>query len=175
MDISAAFDKVWHNGLIAKLSQIGIDGYFLNFFKSYLTNRKQCVIVDGVKSDFLDVKAGVPQGSRLGPLLFIIYINDIINDIESDIMIFADDTTLLASGDDPAITALQLNRDLLKISNWAKKWKVTFNPNKSKDMIFSSKYLNNSSPLILNNSFIERVNIHKHLGVFLNSNLECKW
>ena len=171
-DISAAFDKVWHNGLIAKLSQIGIDGYFLNFFKSYLTNRKQCVIVDGVKSDFLDVKAGVPQGSRLGPLLFIIYINDIINDIESDIMIFADDTTLLASGDDPAITALQLNRDLLKISNWAKKWKVTFNPNKSKDMIFSSKYLNNSPPLILNNSFIERVNIHKHLGVFLNSNLE---
>ena len=128
LDISAAFDKVWHNGLIAKLSQIGIDGSFLDFFKSYLRNRKQCVIIDGVKSNFLDVTAGVPQGSRLGPLLFIIYINDIINDIQSDIMIFADDTTLLASGDDPTITASQLNNDLLKISNWAQKWKVTFNP-----------------------------------------------
>ena len=100
---------IFADGLVAKLSQIGIDGNFLDFFKSYLRNRKQCVIIDGVKSNFLDVTAGVPQGSRLGPLLFIIYINDIINDIQSDIMIFADDTTLLASGDDPTITASQLN------------------------------------------------------------------
>ena len=94
------------------MSQIGIDGHCLDFFKSYLRNRKQCVIVDGVKSNFLDVTAGVRQGSRLGPLLFIIYINDIINDIQSDIMIFADDTTLLERGDDPTISASQLNSDL---------------------------------------------------------------
>ena len=141
MDISAAFDKVWHKGLVAKLSQIGIEGRLLDFFQSYLSNRKQCVIVDGIKSRFLDIKAGVPQGSRLGPLLFIIYINDIMNDIESEILVFADDTTLLASGDDPAITASMLNRDLLKISKWAEKWKVTFNPKKSKDMIFSKNIL----------------------------------
>ena len=94
MDISAAFDKVWHNGLIAKLSPIGINGIFLNLFKSYLSNRKQCVVVDGIKSSLLGVNAGVPavpQGSRLGPLLFIIYINDIVKDIESEVMIFADD------------------------------------------------------------------------------------
>ena len=136
LDISSAFDKVWHKGLVAKLSQIGIDGNFLNLFISYLSNRKQCVIVDGAKSSLLDVKAGVPQGSRLGPLLFIIYINDIVNDIESEIMIFADDTTLLASGKDPAETVCQLNRDLQKISSWAEKWKVKFNAGKSKDMIF---------------------------------------
>ena len=95
-----------------------------------------------------------------------------MNDIESEILVFADDTTLLASGDDPAITASMLNRDLLKISKWAEKWKVTFNPKKSKDMIFSKKYLNNSPPLILDNSSIERVNTHKHLGVILESNLD---
>ena len=172
LDISAAFDKVWHNGLISKLDQIGIEGKLLNLFKSYLSNRKQCVIVDGNKSSFLDVKAGVPQGSRLGPLLFIIYINDIVNDLESEILIFADDTTLLASGDDPNQTSSQLNRDLHKISIWAKKWKVTFNSGKSKDLIFSKKCLNNSPPLILNNQLIDRVNTHKHLGVYLKSNLD---
>ena len=70
--------------------------------------------------------------------------NDIISEIESDILIFADDTSLLASGTDPAQTAAQLNRDLAKISSWATKWKVTFNGSKSKDMIFSNKCLNNS-------------------------------
>ena len=172
MDISAAFDKVWHRGLISKLSQIGVDGTFLNLFTSYLSNRKQCVIVDGVKSSLQNVNAGVPQGSRLGPLLFIIYINDIVKDIDSEIMIFADDTTLLASGKDPAETSSQLNRDLDKISNWAQTWKVTFNAGKSKDMIFSNKCLNNSPPLTFNNEYIERVNTHKHLGVYLNSNLD---
>ena len=64
----------------------------------YLNDRKQCVVIDGVKSSLIETKAGVPQGSRLGPLLFIIFINDIVQDIESEILIFADDTTLLASG-----------------------------------------------------------------------------
>ena len=78
-------------------------------------------------------KSNIVQGA----LLFIIYINDIVHDIESEIMIFADDTTLLASGSDPAETSAQLNRDLNKISSWAENWKVTFNATKSKDMIFS--------------------------------------
>ena len=81
-------------------------------------------MVDGVKSDVLNVQAGVPQGSRLGPLLFIIYINDITNNLESDILIFADDTSLLASGDDPAETAAAINRDLLKIDEWTIKWNL---------------------------------------------------
>ena len=97
---------------------------------SYLHSRKQIVVVNGCKSNILDVKAGVPQGSRLGPLLFLIYMNDITDDLESDILIFADDTSLFASGLDPAETADILNRDLEKISIWATKWKVTFNAKK---------------------------------------------
>ena len=154
LDVSSAFDKVWHNGLLEKLAQIGVEDIFLNTVRSYLTGRRQVVVVDGVKSETLEVKAGVPQGSRLGPLLFIIYMNDIVSDIESDILIFADDTSLMASGPDPAITAAQLNRDLVKISNWATKWKVEFNGSKSKDIIFSNKYLNNSPPLLLKDTVI---------------------
>ena len=77
LDVSSAFDKVWHSGLLAKLSQIGVEDKFNDILSSYLSDRKQIVVVDGQKSDILDVKAGVPQGSRLGPLLFIIYMNDI--------------------------------------------------------------------------------------------------
>ena len=173
LDISSAFDKVWHKGLLAKLEQNGISQTVLALFNSYLTNRKQCVVVDGVKSPFVDIKAGVPQGSRLGPLLFIIYINDIVDNLESDILIFADDCSLLASGLHPDETVEQLNRDLIKISAWADRWKVTFNAGKTKDIIFSNKVLNNSPPLLFNNDFIQRVNTHRHLGVFLTSKLDC--
>ena len=120
----------------------------------------------------LDITAGVPQGSRLGPLLFIIYINDIVEGLESEILIFADDCSLLACGSDPAETAEQLNRDLDRISVWAQTWKITFNAGKSKDIIFSNKLLNNSPPLILDNKFIDRINTHRHLGVYLTSNLD---
>ena len=78
MDISAAFDKVWHAGLLAKLAQIGVEGDFQAVLKSYLENRRQRVVIEGVYSEELPIKAGIPQGSRLGPLLFIIYINDIL-------------------------------------------------------------------------------------------------
>ena len=163
---------MWHNGLLAKLNQIGVEGTFLNTIGSYLTGRQQIVVVDGIKSDKLEVKAGVPQGSRLGPLLFIIYMNDIVENIESDVLIFADDTSLMACGSDPAETAEQLNRDLAKIEVWARKWKVLFNAKKSKDIIFSNKYLNNSPPLKFGGTFIDRVNTHKHLGIHLTSSLD---
>ena len=88
---------------------------------------------------------------------------------------FADDCSLLASGSDPTQTAEQLNNDLAKISAWADKWKVTFNPGKTRDMIFSNKMLNNSPPTLFNDTFIERVNTHRHLGVYLTSNLDWSY
>ena len=80
LDVSSAFDKVWHSGLLAKLLQAGVEEKFYDILSSYLRDRKQIVVVNGEKSDILDIKAGVPQGSRLGPLLFLIYMNDISND-----------------------------------------------------------------------------------------------
>ena len=101
-----------------------------------MTNRKICTVIDGAKSQFLDVEAGVPQGSRLGPLLWILYNQDIIDDLESECLLYADDTCLFAFGKDPVKTIEKLNRDLVKIGLWAEKWKVLSNDKKSKDMIF---------------------------------------
>ena len=172
LDVSAAFDKCWHKGLLAKLKQVKVENSCYFLFESYLSNRVQCTVVDGVKSKFQEIKAGIPQGSKLGPLLWLLYVNDIIDGIESEILLFADDTCCFATGIDPAETAMILNRDLEKLKIWASRWKVTFNPSKSKDIIFSEKkVLFNSPPLVLDNSFVERVHEHKHLGIYLSSTL----
>ena len=102
--------------------------------------------------------------------MFIIYINDLVSDLESNPFVYADDTTLIATGSSTYETTNILNRDLFKISNWAHTWKVTFNASKSKDMIFS-KFLLPSYPTILGLQCIERVHLHKHLGLYINSSL----
>ena len=90
-------------------------------------------VVDGVKSEVRHVMAGIPQGSKLGPLLLILYINDIQNELELEILIYADDTTLLASGANPAESAEMLN------SRWPETWKVSFGAEKSHDLLLSFK------------------------------------
>ena len=91
LDVSAAFDKAWHSGIIAKLEQVKIQNSALNLFKSYLHNRVQITVIDSKKSTAKPVMAGVPQGSRLGPLLWILYYNDILEGLECEVLIFADD------------------------------------------------------------------------------------
>ena len=103
-DISKAFDRVLHGGLIHKLKCIGIHGS-LNWFSSYLSGRKQKVVIPGAQSNWQYIKAGVPQESILGPLLFLIFINDTVVDINANIRLFADDTSLYLTIDDPATAA----------------------------------------------------------------------
>ena len=112
LDISKAFDKMWHDGLIFKLMQNGISGNLLKLFENYLNNRKQCVVLNGSCSDYSTIESGVPQGSVLGPLLFLIYINDLERNIKSNINLFADDTMLFSTVKDPIISANDLNHDL---------------------------------------------------------------
>ena len=173
-DISKAFDRVWHRGLLFKLSRLGIQDSLLNWFSSYLSSRKQRVVYANSTSDWLSINAGVPQGSILGPLLFLIYINDIIDNINCKIRLFADDTSLYIIVDSPVTAANTINNDLDTIYNWSKTWLVSFNPSKTESMLFSNKHHKTVHPtLYMNHVAIEQLDSHKHLGITLSSDL--KW
>ena len=108
MDISKAFDKVWHESLLCELESFGISGN-LNLFQSFLNDTYQRVIINGQHSDWVPILAGVPLGSILGPLLFLIYINDLPDNLNSLIKLFADDTSLFSMVHDPTPSAKILN------------------------------------------------------------------
>ena len=169
-DISKAFDRVWHKGLLAKLKGAGITGSLLNWFSDYLSDRKQRVIIPGVQSNWADVKAGVPQGSILGPLLFLVYINDIVSDIQSNIRLFADDTSLYLIVEHANVSADILNTDISKITEWAKSWIVSFNPTKTESLLISRKVNKTRHPsLSMANEEITEVSSHRHLGILLSN------
>ena len=153
LDISKAFDKVWHEGLLFKLKQNGVSGKLLKFFESYLNNRKQRVALNGFYSDYASIQSGVPQGSVLGPLLFLVYINDLESNIISNVKFFADDTMLYSIVHNPNKSASDLNHDLEIINQWAYQWKMSFNPDPNKqatEILFSSK----KKKLIILNSIL---------------------
>ncbi len=172
-DISKAFDRVWHTGLLAKLSRVGITGQLLDWLSSYLNKRQQRVVINGQTSLWGLLKAGVPQGSVLGPLLFLIYINDITFEAQSaEIRLFADDTILYLFVDNPVESAQALNDDLERINNWASQWLVKFSPSKTKTMTLSKKKKPIvAPPLIMNGTVLNNVASHKHLGVTFSKNL----
>jgi hypothetical protein len=174
LDFSKAFDKVWHHGLLYKLKRSGITGKTLHWLQSYLSNRHQRVTLGAASSNLAPVEAGVPQGSVLGPLLFLVYINDLITDLESDVFVFADDTSLFENVDnDPDICTAVLNRDLKRIENWCDKWLFIINLSKTKSILFTRK--RNPSPellLFLKNTILHCVKSHKHLGILFTRTLD---
>ena len=173
-DISKAFDRVWHKGLLHKLACMGISGSLLQWFQRYLSNRRQRVVLNGVESNWADVLAGVPQGSILGPLLFLIYINDIVNNIRSSIRLFADDTSIYIIIDDPQTAAFILNSDLDTINVWANDWLVDFNPTKTTSLLISRRQLPIAHPpLEMNNVILNETTSHRHLGLTFSNT--CNW
>jgi len=178
LDISRAFDRVWHEGLLYKLKQIGLEGDMINILCSFLSDRKQRVVMDGKLSNWADTEAGVPQGSILGPILFLVYINDLIECVDSQIRIFADDTFLFRVVNSNENSTTKLNEDLEKVKQWAHKWKMVFNPDITKqavEVIFSRKQTPSQfDPLVFNGIPVKQVEETKHLGMILDSKLNFK-
>ena len=110
-DISKAFDKIWHEGLVFKLKQNGISGELLHILSDFLSNRKQRVVLNGQNSSWTNVHAGVRQGSILGPLVFLIYINDLSDNLTSNAKLFSDNTSLFSVVHDVKTSAKELNDD----------------------------------------------------------------
>ena len=175
LDITKAFGKVWYEGLIFRLKQNGISGNLLNLLCDFLRNRKQRVLLNGQVSDWSDVRAGVPQGSTLGPLLFLIYINDLSEGLSSNAKLFADDTSLFSVIHDSNTSALELKSDLAKINRWAFQWKVSFNQDPKKhahENIFSRKYKAILHlPLVFINNNVIQTTSQKHLGISLDTRM----
>ena len=167
--------RTYQQTLIFKLKQNGICGPLINLLDNYLKNRKQRIVINGSYSNYFKIKSGVPQGSVLGPLLFLIYINDLEKQIKSNIKFFADDTMIFSAVRDPTRTANELNQDLQTINIWAHQWKLSFNPDINKqavEVLFSHKIKKTiHPPIYFNNAEVVRVKEHKHLGLILDSKL----
>ena len=169
LDISKAFDRDWHEGLLFTLKSYGMNGPPLTL--CFLSNRFQRLVLNGQTSNWKEVLAGVPQGSMLGPLFFLIFINDIPEGIQSNIKIFADDTSIFSVLKDNVRDSAILSEDLNLISNWAFKWNMSFNPDPSKqakEIVFSKKRcITQLRVLMFNNNVISSTDSHKHLRTYL--------
>ena len=177
IDFKKAFDTVDHNILLSKLEHYGIRGQTLEWLKSYITNRQQFAYVNGKNSKMEQITCGVPQGSVLGPLLFLIYTNDIGNCTESKIRLFADDTNSFVNAENYSDLKKIISKTLQEIFTWCKNNKLSVAIDKTCYSIFHKptqkipQFLNN---IKINNDLIKREYTTKYLGVLLDEILSYK-
>ena len=178
LDISKAFDRVWHAGLLHKLKSYGISGQIFGLISSFLSNRRLRVVLDGKSSQEYPVNAGVPQGSILGPTLFLLYINDLPDDVICNIAIYADDTTLYSKCDQASDLwqqlelASELESDLRDTVDWGRKWLVDFNAGKTQLVSFDRSKNTGAIDVKMDGSVLEEKTSFKMLGLTFSAKLE---
>ena len=177
LDFKKAFDLVSHNHLLYKLDKYGINGKIGDWIRAFLENRKQKVIIRGSASDELEVLSGVPQGSVLGPILFLIYINDLPKCVECPVCLFADDSKIYCrtpriGSNKPELIGSQnkLQKDLDELHSWTNKWKMKFNVEKCKIMYLG--YNNEKHQYHLNGTELNETRIERDLGVQIDNELK---
>ena len=176
IDLSKAFDTIDHSILLNKLEHYGIRGMSLKLFESYLCNRVQQVSFNSIASSLLNITCGVPQGSILGPVLFLLYINDINKcSMYLNFIMFADDTTIIYVGNDWNDVESVINSELKKLSLWFKVNKLSLNISKTNFVAFtSSKLINSSININIDGTLISQVESTKFLGIEIDNSLSWK-
>jgi hypothetical protein len=169
LDISQAFDKVWHQGLLLKIQQTLPPTYF-NILKSYLQSRQLVVTYNSSTSKPVHMHSGVPQGSVLGPFLYTIYTADIPQSPFTTLGTFADDTAILSNHPNPITASAHLQTHLQSIEKWTRKWRIKINEGKSKHVTFTLRR-GNCPPLTLNQTIIPQADTVKYLGLHLDRRL----
>ncbi len=160
LDFAKAFDSVPHQRLLLKLENLGIRGNVLNWIKGFISDRQQRVFLDGEASNWEYVLSGVPQGSILGPLLFILYVNDIGTNVKSTIRLFADDCVIYNRIKERS-DCMMLQNDIDTIYRWTQDWQLSLNTSKCKAMDFTNKRKPIRFNYVLNKNTLEQVKTYK--------------
>ena len=174
VDYSRAFETIDHKILLLKLEQYGLDTVALNFFKNYISNRTQSTTVNNFTSMNSEVTYGTAQGSVLGPLIYIIYVNDILQKYTDDIstVMYADDMLIIAQNKDLNVMSELLQRKLDSIIRWCNHNKLTVNKDKTKFMLVSNRHENLSNPIMIGNDLLHKVSQYEYLGVIIDQDLK---